>query len=302
VVPVLWMMRNRAADGTLMGPRSSSPDTVGITLGRMIETLGYWVRPQEAAGDDHMVGGILALLVLGLLAIGGLVWAWRRRTVCEAAPADPTPRSLVPLLAFVGSYLVYLVTAQVTTAFDALNSRLMSPVYVPLVVLTAVGLDRVALLMRWRALRIVGGVVLAVVVALNAVVCVRAVRYDRDTGLNAALALFDGSPVVDAVAALPDGDVLFASGPSVLALLSGHQPVRPAPPLTELRTNVPLDVPSSFADTVACTQSWLAELGPTSPDVHPIADLADVVDVTLVQEWPEGRLYRLTPKPGSACG
>lgn len=297
-VPLLWLLRNRSVDGTLMGPRSPSPDSVGVALDRVMQTFGYWLRPEVPGGTDYVAAGIIALILLGSCAAVAGWWTWRRRP----DPASAGEVSLAALVAVVACYIGYLVFAQVTTAFDPINTRLLSPVYVPLVVVITVGVDRAASLLGWRPLRVLGAVAVVIVVALNAVVYVRGVAHDRDTGLAIFPSAMQTTPVIVAVSELPEGDVVYAAAPALVAWLSGHQPVLSTPPSTELRTDVPLPIPDSFVESVACTPSWLVELGPPPAGVHPVEELAEVVAVTLVEEWPDGRLYQLTAKPGSTCG
>jgi hypothetical protein len=49
---------------------------------------------------------------------------------------------LLVLGAFAGVYTAYVLAAQATTAFDPIGTRLLSPWYVPPLVLVLVGLDR----------------------------------------------------------------------------------------------------------------------------------------------------------------
>ena len=68
------------------------------------------------------------------------------------------------MVLFVGTYAVWLVASELTTEIDAPGTRLMSPLYVPLLVIAAVTVDRLWMLVpksRRRHILPIGAVLLS---------------------------------------------------------------------------------------------------------------------------------------------
>src|SRR5439155_15668047 len=100
---------------------------------------------------------VLAAVVAGVAALAGSGWSPR------------TERSLLPLTAFVALYVVYLVGSASVVAFAAINTRLMVPVFVPIVVLGAWLFERIGPVVRSASLRRAVTVVVLAWVVINVV-------------------------------------------------------------------------------------------------------------------------------------
>lgn len=131
VVPAIWLARNRAVSGTLMGPRPTTDQSLPANAQDAVEVLGQYVSWYP--GGLHLALGALAML--GVLALLVAAWRW----------ADP-PRGLVstiigprgqllPVAVFAGVYVVMLLVTRTLVAFGEVSDRLLAPVFVPLVVI-----------------------------------------------------------------------------------------------------------------------------------------------------------------------
>ena len=140
IVPIGWMLRNRATDGTLLGPRQPSPDSF-VDVGRAtMATFGEWVLPVSGVATSH-----LALLGTGAALLVGMGVATSLRTGGPAAAAgdasaENARTDLCCWVLFVVVYVGYLMTSTLITAISLPNPRYLSPVYVPAVALAAVAL------------------------------------------------------------------------------------------------------------------------------------------------------------------
>ena len=121
----LWVLRNYLVSGTLFGERHSSIFTLPQNFNFTFRTLGHWFVP------TLMVDQPVRLLFVGLG--GGLFSVAALKG--NLAAFKKFLYDAIPLLAYVVCYLGFIIFLATTTAFDPLGDRLLSPVYVPLVLL-----------------------------------------------------------------------------------------------------------------------------------------------------------------------
>ncbi len=214
VVPVLWMLRNRAVDGNLMGPRGVSEFGVVDTVRHSLATVGQWLLPFTFQSTGHEVLGVIALTTV----VGLFVWLLRRGE----------GRALLALASFVVIYAGWMATAQLTTDIVALDSRLLIPVLLPLVVIVAVEVETVISVApaSWaRPIRYVGIATAVVLLVVQGGLMARAVRYSTQNGIGFALAEWTETPVNVAVRSLPADASLYSNDPYQLWAMRRHGPI-----------------------------------------------------------------------------
>jgi len=149
VVPVGWLARNRSVSGTLMGPRPASTSGLATNTRDAFVAMGSWVIRPVPSGLLLLVGVVAvgAIAVLTVLAArrADIEPVWARPVSAAGRDGDGSgPMTLVALATFSVAYAGYLVAARTVVEFDRLDSRLMLPLLVPLVVLGAAAADGVA--------------------------------------------------------------------------------------------------------------------------------------------------------------
>ena len=151
VVPVAWMLRNRAADGTILGPRDPSARGVVDNGFDILATIGRFLLPGVANGLTKVWAAIGAVaLVAAVVVLVRLLRAaqadsgrsgWAAATGWLGRPTGLV--ALQPVL-----YLVYILYIRSTTALNQLDLRLLEPAYLPFVVLALA----VTLALHWKGL------------------------------------------------------------------------------------------------------------------------------------------------------
>ena len=123
-VPIGWMLRNHAADGTYLGPRSPSPDSLWDVAVRTAAVIGQWivVWPDLSRGAFALVG--LTAVALIAAALARIEWPRER----------PAAAVLACCCIFIPIYVGWLTISSLTTAINPTSSRFLSPIFVPLVV------------------------------------------------------------------------------------------------------------------------------------------------------------------------
>lgn len=304
-VPIAWMLRNHAVDGTYLGLRVDSTESLKSVVQDLVTTFGEWVVPlTNLSRNQHFAIGLLAGVVIIVLVVA----AWRR-PVDDAAPEDVkalgvTSPYVLSAGLFVLVYVAYMLWAQLTTALDAINSRLLSPIYVPILLIAAACVEWVVVRLRSRSQSLVlpAMLVLAVFVLGQAAMTLRDVR----TGMNQGLAFnsleWTRSKLSQAAASVRDGadEVFYANSPSGLWAATSIQPISDIP-IRGYRGTATEGELREFAEQVTCAGAdvyltmYDRARNPMYTNPYTIEELETVVDLKVVATEADGVLYAVEP-------
>lgn len=121
----VWVIRNYFLSYTLFGPRASSIYTLSQNLTFAFNTFLSWYIPERISEHRSML--MLLSATIGFLA--GLStrgnWSKARTLLSEIGP----------LLLLIIAYVGFLLVSSTTTAYDQIDNRLLSPVFVPITLL-----------------------------------------------------------------------------------------------------------------------------------------------------------------------
>jgi hypothetical protein len=301
------MLRNHAADGTYLGPRAPSPDGPVDVARQVVKTSGEWLLPIDrlplTARGALAVGLAAVVVVVAVRAARGR----RDRLVSRASfGRDPSSALLVTLAATVVVGLGYVAYAQLTTAIDPIDSRLLSPLFVPLLVLAVGAADSLA--------PSVGPVVRRAVLAAGVVVLAAhawgsgvLVRDGMRDGYGFATASWVDSPLADALARRPDlaSSTVYANSAPGLWAATRLPSIENTPWRTWYRGPLMTGSLERFGRQVACSQGpsyvvWYrrAEGGTL---LHSLDDLRTVVTLDEVASTTDGSLFLARTTGTSAC-
>jgi hypothetical protein len=292
-VPVLWMLRNLSVDDTLMGPRSPSSDTPLQVGYRIAVTIGLWVAPLPVPAPLLSIVGLLFMLGLGAVVVVLLRREWVGRE-------SSTLRALLPLTIFGMGYTAYLAVAQLSTAFDGINTRLLSPIFVPLVIVTAIALDRLRKTISTRILAVAGLGLVGIVGLQGIRLVVDSVHWAKN-GNGYASTAWQQSQLSAATRSLPRDAILYANRPYGLWAVTGLEGVRMSPAFQRGRSEEVVDIPAEFLIDVACHETFLVWFDDGRTNLRSPEELSDVVSIELIESYPDGHLYRLEPRKIVNC-
>ncbi|UCG42601.1 MAG: hypothetical protein JSU73_12180 [candidate division WOR-3 bacterium] len=139
VLPVAgWIARNYLLTSTLTGQRVPARRALFLNAAAVLQVVRHWFLPSLGTGWMSWV-----LLGLFTAALGFLMaYAWRSTRGESSTGAILTRFSLVSTVV----YLAVLISAASLVAFDEVSARLFSPLYVPVVLVVFVGLERTGML------------------------------------------------------------------------------------------------------------------------------------------------------------
>lgn len=309
--PAAWMLRNHEADGTWLGPREASTDTVDEVARNVAGATGRWFLPTGTV--DHPL-----LVAVGAIAIAavaaGVVVVWQ--VLRSAPPAAPARRELLagvgPAVVFGVVYVAYLGVAQLTSAIDPIDARLLSPAFVPFVVVAAAALD--ATLDRLEASSVPAWVGVAVPVVAGLFLLgqlgasARLVRSGATSGIGYNAESWQGSALADATEVLSQHEAIEVVTNEQFGLwaASGLQRIRLGPKETSIRDVEAEGELDAFAEVVACggepvvlAMFALARFDDPDVRVFPAGEIADVVDLSVRSSFDDGVLFDVSPKPGT---
>jgi len=149
----LWLVYNQLASGSPVGQRGRSPYGLLTNLSRIGEVVGDWLTNPGLARWLHLSVGFA---FLALVAVGVIIILRRMRGELDGRGK----LVVIVLVVYILLYLSGLVFLATIVKFDLLDSRLLAPIFVPLLLLvvfvlrklffaqrSGVGIKRFALLL-----------------------------------------------------------------------------------------------------------------------------------------------------------
>jgi hypothetical protein len=121
-----WIVHNYLISGTLAGHRTSSIFTLAQNITFTTQTLQDWYLPKRF----YNYGAII--VVLGLTSIGLATHILKLKTNLEIKKFLET---IHPLLFVIIFYIPFILIMSTHIAYDRIDNRLLSPIYIPLVIL-----------------------------------------------------------------------------------------------------------------------------------------------------------------------
>ncbi len=227
VAPWLWLMRNKELSGFLTGYRQPGGGTLLDPLRTLTGTLGSWLIARPPLGGN---GGIYLNWAdfSGYMKLAGLV-VWVALIVLSVwffvAQRDASPRVVVVaaclwVFVFYSSFSVYRF---VYNEMGPLDSRMMSGVYVPLIIVFVVTLDRLVQSPRIARVALAVGVLVG---AWHATTVVRdSMRYG-DSGRHWGTEFHREVPIHTFARELPAAAALYSNEPQSLFAATFRWPIR----------------------------------------------------------------------------
>jgi len=233
VAPWLWLMRNKELSGYLTGYRVAGGGTLLDPFKTFTATLGSWLvgrAPLQGNGGIYLNWNDYSALmqtggVMIWIAVVAVVIAYFSRTRRHPREATIVLSACLWLVVFYGGFSVYRF---VYDEMGPLDSRMMSGLYVPMVILLVAGVDHITMQTSRTAQRTarVAATFALVVIAWHSAASVRdAVRYG-DEGRHWGSLSHQLAPIHLFARGLPDDAALFSNEPQSLFAASYRWPIR----------------------------------------------------------------------------
>ena len=282
VLPWLWLMRNKELTGYLTGYRQPGGGTLLDPFKTFTATLGSWLiarPPLNGMGgiylkwDDHSIymksAGVLTWVLL-VIALAAYFVRFRQ----QSRDASTIVAACAIVFATYGAFSIYRF---VYHEMGPLDSRMMSGLYAPLVIMFTIASDsllshkprasikRVAVSVATLALIILGW---HTITAMG-----DSIEYGRN-GRHWGSTFHRDLPIHQFAAALPSDAALYSNEPQSLFAATFHWPIR-----NQYMYQLPYDLPCSHRYFVWFNQSFLPEGKPVGGAVLYEDSTGQVIDL-----------------------
>jgi hypothetical protein len=316
----LWVVRNVLVSSKLTGVRGPSPYTLVQHVYNALDVVTTWVLPSSSSSE----AAGLSILPLSL------------RTIVQSAMLPPLPRFIIaillfiaivavlvlsimrsrnhkersnlpqaaPMLCFLIVYPSVLITiAAVSWSREPINSRYMSPIYIPLISLVALAMDAGAdfLGRRFRGLAPKRLLFAAFCIWLAYPLCYgvgRVVHLARDGAGGFSKPSWRNSALILYLKQHPPAGQVYTNSQYALYLLTGTS-ARLSPRKYTYQSHDPTsDDLVRFRESLASSDdTYLAWFeNEDSSYLYDVQDLRSRFDVEVVVTTPSGVLYRVKPE------
>jgi len=218
-IPVWWWLaRNQDIDGTLTGARVPGGGTLLSPLKTFTSTIGSWIVAKPVEGGIYLswdsypqntkVAGTFFIVILFVLCIVYLVTMLRQRHV----PHDLNIFIVSATVLF--TYVAFSAYRFVHFELGPLDNRMMIPIYVPMVLIVAITVDKIKI--KPKSLRLAFGGLSIALVALQAFSSINdSIKFGQD-GRYWAARDFIEQPLHKFVGSLPTNSLLMSNQPQQL--------------------------------------------------------------------------------------
>ncbi len=303
VVPSAWMARNFVTDGTLLGNRPRSTDSFSDVIASSVSTLAQWTLPVSGAPRT-----VSALFLLVLTLAAGFLHTHNLLDHGGSGLARRTA-NLGPAILFCVVYVTFIVFAQLTITFNRLDSRLLSPIYLPAFLLATVAVSGA---LDWadsvKRKRLASGFLVAMLSFFGLVQIVgtgQQIRQGLSIGIGYNSDRWRQSETARAARHLVESEswLVFSNQYPGLWAATGHQPIMAIPRFADPRdSDPPIDDPlARFADEVNCSKHrvMLVMFNDGETYSYPIATIGEVVDIAEIADLADGSVFEA--KAINAC-
>ncbi|MDE0197467.1 MAG: phospholipid carrier-dependent glycosyltransferase [Caldilineaceae bacterium] len=304
-----WAARNFVLANTLLGHRDPSTFPLHHNLYFPLVRVLSWILPLDYLADNlestkaHFVLGSIAGFLLGL--------PWSPGNFRQVL--RPAFRRIGPELLFTGIYLTLLVLVSTFTAHDGINHRLMSPVYVPFVLIVLFIVEqRLAGTAAEFSIRLFGYtgilkvrqltyVILYLWLAIPSLQVAHTAAEQMRTGLGFSHISWRTSETVsylrEEILSNDDDSPLYSNYPDAIYILSGAS-VSFSPAATGYASSEPRRPVSSIVGTWPGPQPAYLVWFHDTIRVYQFetAELEQVVELSVVAELTDGTIYRVSAR------
>ena len=216
-----WLQRNKDISGTLTGKRTGGGGTLTQAFMNGLATLGtfFSAQPFDSVVYDkwnmYPIAAQFGLLLVVLTFLITSIIALKRLVQGKNALSREVVLVLLMMLGTTGAYLIFSSYRFVYLEYGRLDTRMMVPILVPLVIAFAILID--STVCKIRSARFIAIATSALLIIPQFLVTGRDALSFGHTGRHMTTAAFINQPLHIFARSLPDLDGLFSNAPQQLS-------------------------------------------------------------------------------------
>lgn len=295
----IWLTRNLRVSGTLFGPRGPSRYSMIDNLYYTYTKVSSWLLPDRLLPYDRIIFIAIALGVLG-----GGVYAFVHKRAAKTLLIDLRRPAQISL--FIAVYLACLIISSTISAHDQIDTRLLSPISIPLIITLILTLDVVLkwfensdYIPRFSSASIIAlfTLWLFIVPMRDVVYYIRKIVDQGIPGYNSQL--WQQSETIEYVRVhLAKQDrAIYSNLPEAVFFLAGIQ-AQGLPERTYYNSEKPVyeDLSTLAGKWPSYPISWLIYFDTGKDYYFNINELNVIADISMVIELSDGTIYTVSPK------
>jgi len=301
---VVFIIRNYALTGTLVGNRYGAQHSIFENLVRVYVDISHWLVPDAL---PFMFWVPLSVVMLGpILCLNGY-------GAIEALKRPAENKLFLVLSSFVLTYMAFLLISATGVGFDPLSDRFYSPVLIPLIITTFISIDKA---LKGRSaiehparrkpsacVKRAVAIVLVLAMAGSIASVGEEVLYDLENGAGVYGTEWRRSSLLSDLRDEPYVGEYYSNYPNQVHYFSGIDRVRTTPMKNVQGSCKMVDGLSDFNSSLPeAGDVYIIWMDLKEQDfLYDLDELEQVYDLELVKDYDEGEIYRLsTDRDGGA--
>ncbi len=304
----LWIARNYLVSSTLLGVRIPSTYGLALNIKRSVDSVLTWIRPDAilrsilpgTALKSFMVFSVLLPVVIFLAFAVSHISGLSKKSLARdggssAGQWDSRYFSIRFQAVFAAIYTVYLLASATKVLFEPINSRYLSPLYIPFIIFLLPAADIIAERMRtklasplWKcAVAIVAGLFL-VYPALNTAAAV--INSSENGAGGYSTKAWQENKLIAYMLQNPNNGTYYSNNADIAAALTGIRTFYPPK-----KEGPYMYGPEQFKKAVEEDESsvlvWFK--GGTAASLYDITDIGKLYTLEKIEENESGEVYRI---------
>ncbi|MGA1848872.1 MAG: glycosyltransferase family 39 protein [Thermoplasmatota archaeon] len=298
---VAFLVRNYIRTGTLIGDRFPSETGILENVYRTGYHLIHWFIPRWLPPAVWVpLGFVLALVFIVLF--GNLLYSIRRR--------KENRKVMIIFGYFSIFYMAYLLVSASRVAFDPLNDRFFSPVFVPMIIILMLSLSELSrhpsrsMISKFRSIHIKGknvrhlaSVLMVMIIAASGLVVFTEIRENAVHGVGGyTTSEWVGSEILEYISENPPGGDLYSNYPKQVNYFGGIDEIGGTPLKYYQATKKPANGLEKFNESILDKDNvkiiWISI---SERDwYYSIEELNEIYNITMEKRFSDGQIYRMT--------
>lgn len=286
----IWAIRNFTLTGTLFGTHAPSMSSYYENLYLTLRTFFFWLLPHRIT-EHRSILMIFSMIVGYLVGISwGNNWLKLKSLIIHTGP----------LIIFTTVYTIFLIYSSTTTAIDPIDDRLLSPIYIPvIIIMLSIVQSIVKPFKEHHSEKSVNGFLVIIfsiwlICPLKGIISEAKNIFNHGAGYNTIL--WKDSEVIKYLSQHPlkKNRFVYSNAPDALYILAGLS-AKFSPSKTYYRSTKMKDSISTWPIASTAYLIWFDNK--PRDYLYTIEEMKSICNIFQIVKLDDGSIYTISPKP-----